>query len=255
MTAQTLALVHNRSSQADPDLNRLTQTIPTVLICGHSLLRSGLQQILSGTSFTISEAISVTGPKGFLQVATKPVLIIIGANQTTGGVHEVVKHAKEQFPQARIVVLADQFDLGFVRRAHAAGVNGFCLAATAPQALVGYLELVMLGETVVPAALLRSFVSGAPESREQTLTDSIMAEVTLSELTACKLSRREAEILGCLREGAPNKLIARKLDVTEATIKVHVKAILRKIGATNRTQAAMWASQRLPRAGVSDRNV
>ena len=74
-----------------------------------------------------------------------------------------------------------------------------------------------------------------------------MAESKLSELTACKLSAREAQILGCLREGAPNKLIARKLGITEATIKVHVKAILRKIGVTNRTQAAMWASQRLPR--------
>jgi two-component system nitrate/nitrite response regulator NarL len=63
------------------------------------------------------------------------------------------------------------------------------------------------------------------------------------------------EILGCLREGAPNKLIARKLKITEATIKVHVKAILRKIGASNRTQAAMWASQRLPRREVSALNV
>jgi two-component system nitrate/nitrite response regulator NarL len=44
----------------------------------------------------------------------------------------------------------------------------------------------------------------------------------------------------------PNKAIARKLDLTEATVKVHVKAILRKIGAANRTQAALWAFQRLP---------
>jgi two-component system nitrate/nitrite response regulator NarL len=77
----------------------------------------------------------------------------------------------------------------------------------------------------------------------------------LSDLKACKLSVREREILSCLREGAPNKLIARKLEITEATIKVHVKAILRKIGAANRTQAAMWASQRLPRTGVSTLNV
>ena len=66
---------------------------------------------------------------------------------------------------------------------------------------------------------------------------------------------REREILGCLTKGEPNKLIARKLAITEATIKVHVKAILRKIGATNRTQAAMWASQRLPRRGVPTPNV
>jgi two-component system nitrate/nitrite response regulator NarL len=61
-----------------------------------------------------------------------------------------------------------------------------------------------------------------------------------------KLSTREAEILHCLTEGAPNKIIARKLAVAEATVKVHIKAILRKIGAANRTQAAMWATTHLP---------
>jgi two-component system nitrate/nitrite response regulator NarL len=70
-----------------------------------------------------------------------------------------------------------------------------------------------------------------------------------------KLSPREIQILNCLKEGAPNKAIARKLDITEATIKVHVKAILRKIGASNRTQAAMWASKRLPRQGASTLDV
>jgi two-component system nitrate/nitrite response regulator NarL len=57
-----------------------------------------------------------------------------------------------------------------------------------------------------------------------------------------------------LTQGEPNKVIARKLDITEATIKVHVKAILRKIGASNRTQAAMWASQRLPHQGGASVN-
>ncbi len=60
------------------------------------------------------------------------------------------------------------------------------------------------------------------------------------------LSTRESQILHCLTDGAPNKVIARKLDVAEATVKVHVKAILRKIGAANRTQAAMWATTHLP---------
>jgi two-component system nitrate/nitrite response regulator NarL len=60
------------------------------------------------------------------------------------------------------------------------------------------------------------------------------------------LSSREAEILHCLMQGAPNKIIARKLEVAEATVKVHIKAILRKIRVTNRTQAAMWAVAHLP---------
>src|SRR3712207_8710963 len=57
-----------------------------------------------------------------------------------------------------------------------------------------------------------------------------------SDLGIHKLSPREAEVLRCLMQGEPNKVIARKCDVTEATVKVHIKAILRKIGASNRTQ-------------------
>ncbi|MBB4039962.1 two-component system nitrate/nitrite response regulator NarL [Microvirga flocculans] len=59
------------------------------------------------------------------------------------------------------------------------------------------------------------------------------------------MSPREKEILQSLMGGDANKVIARKLDVTEATVKVHVKSILRKIGAANRTQAAMWANENL----------
>jgi two-component system nitrate/nitrite response regulator NarL len=63
------------------------------------------------------------------------------------------------------------------------------------------------------------------------------------------LSVRETVILRCLMEGDSNKLIARKFDITEATVKVHVKAILRKIRAKNRTQAAIWAASHLPSSG------
>jgi len=49
--------------------------------------------------------------------------------------------------------------------------------------------------------------------------------------------------LGCLTEGAPNKSIARQLGITEATVKIHVKSLIRKIGVQNRTQAALWAIQ------------
>jgi DNA-binding NarL/FixJ family response regulator len=56
------------------------------------------------------------------------------------------------------------------------------------------------------------------------------------------LTPRQLEVLGRLREGKPNKLIARDLNMTEATVKVHVRQIMRKLGATNRTQAVLCAS-------------
>ncbi len=239
MTAQTLMLVHNYTSQS-------ASAVPTSLICDSALLRMGLQQILRDTPFAITEAASVTGPKRLQYCALTTGLVIIEATQNTARVLEVIRQVKERSPETRIVALADQFDLDFIRTAHGAGVTGFCLTASGPEVLIKALELVMLGEAVLPSTVLRSLMDRAPQDQ---LLQKNTTEPKLSELKECKLSPREAQILGCLTEGAPNKIIARKFDVTEATVKVHVKAILRKIGAANRTQAAMWASERLPQQG------
>ena len=79
------------------------------------------------------------------------------------------------------MALADQFDLGFVRTAHEAGVNGFCLTASGPEVLIKSLELVMLGESVLPFEVLRSLMDAAPQNRNQPLQDNT-AEPKLSDL-------------------------------------------------------------------------
>jgi len=220
-------------------------------MCDNPLLRSGLETILRETPFSIAEAASVTGPKRLYYCAANTALVIIEVSQNTGRVLEVIRQIREQSPETRIAALADQFDLGFVRAAHEAGLNGFCLTVSGPEVLIKSLELVMLGESILPFEVVRSIMERAPQAGNQPVQEDSVAQAKLSDLTACKLSAREAEILSCLTKGEPNKVIARRLDITEATIKVHVKAILRKIGASNRTQAAMWASQRLPTAGAS----
>jgi two-component system nitrate/nitrite response regulator NarL len=151
------------------------------------------------------------------------------------------------------VVLADRFDLEFVWSGHEAGVHGFCSAASDPAILIKALELVVLGESVLPFQVVRSILDAAPQNQGQPLQRKA-TEPQLSDLKECKLSERETQVLSYLRQGAPNKIIARQFDITEATIKVHVKAILRKIGAANRTQAAMWASQHLPHRGAASVN-
>jgi two-component system, NarL family, nitrate/nitrite response regulator NarL len=248
MPAQILTLTHNRSYQPEYSSSGLTPPIPTALICDNALLRFELQQILSGSPFVIAETASVAGPRRFQRLSPKAALVLIEASQNTGCLLEIVRQVRKQAPEARIVALADGFDLSFVRLGHEAGLDGFCLAAADPEVLIKSFELVMLGETVVSSSIIRPLAIGAPQDQVHSLQDHT-AEPKLSDLKACKLSAREMEILGCLTQGEPNKVIARKLDITEATIKVHVKAILRKIGASNRTQAAMWASQRLPQRG------
>ena len=252
MTAQTLTLVHNDLSHTDHASSSSTPTIPVVLICDGFLLRSGLQHILRDTLFAVVEVVSATDLRRLQYCALNTALVIIEATHNTTRVLELIRRVRERSTETRIVALADQFDFGFVRLAHEAGVNGFCVTGSEPEILLKSLEMVMLGESVLPVAILRSFMDAALQDQP---VQGGTPEPKLSDLKECKLSAREAQILGCLREGAPNKIIARQFDVTEATVKVHVKAILRKIGVANRTQAAMWASQRLPGKGVSDLNV
>ena len=92
----------------------------------------------------------------------------------------------------------------------------------------------MLGETVFPSQLATAWATGQLRQSGNTIETGKMLEV---------LTHRETEILGCLTEGAPNKMIARQLGITEATVKIHVKSLIRKIGLQNRTQAALWAIQ------------
>src|SRR3979490_2809157 len=102
----------------------------------------------------------------------------------------------------------------------------------------------MMVETIFPPAFL-SFVlnpEGAPLAEAAPRNENDQAMLIRTEDTfAPELSTREKSILRRLIEGDSNKCIARKIDIAEATVKVHVKAILRKIRVKNRTQAAVWA--------------
>ncbi len=89
----------------------------------------------------------------------------------------------------------------------------------------------MLGEKVLPTHLAALLVKGILSS----------APTRINTANSHGLTEREVQILQCLVQGDSNKMIANRLGITEATVKVHMKGLLRKISATNRTQAAIWA--------------
>jgi two-component system nitrate/nitrite response regulator NarL len=113
-----------------------------------------------------------------------------------------------------------------------AGADGYILKEIGCDSLIESLRLIKLGEKVMPSELVRHLPqhSMAPNS-------STEPEANLAEL----LSEREIETLRCLVLGYANKVIAYRLYISEATVKVHVKAVLRKLMVQNRTQAAIWA--------------
>ncbi len=100
----------------------------------------------------------------------------------------------------------------------------------------------MLGEKVFPTHLAALLVNG--------VANTVPANIPPDN--SFGLSEREMQILQCLVQGDSNKLIANRLSITEATVKVHMKSLLRKINVSNRTQAAIWALNNglLPNAGA-----
>ena len=208
--------------------------IKTVLEARTVILRAGLAGILSGRGFLISDALA----------GDPPALVILEASPAPSETLGSIARVREQYPEARIALLAEAFDISTVMAAREAGADGFCSTSSAPDVLVNLLKLVALGEAVIPSTMLYSFLEAASAHQDKQRQATDMGPKVVDDRVK-KLSPREADVLRGIMNGDPNKVIARQFDVTEATIKVHVKAILRKIGAANRTQAAMWASDRM----------
>jgi two-component system nitrate/nitrite response regulator NarL len=170
---------------------------------------------------------------------------------------------KDQHPDSRVLVLSDTFDLADVLAALRAGANGYVMNTLTSEALVKSLDLVALGETVLASEFAQAVsdlrsktfeIAGPPAQQPQApaallnLDDGeLQRQHYLEPALARQLSTRETAILSCLVNGESNKHIARGMGVAEATVKTHIKAILRKIRVKNRTQAAMWAYTNLPR--------
>ena len=231
--------------------------VTTVLGCKNAMLREGLKHILSSTRFKLHPD-DLTRVRQDQWEVTSPLLLIIDTNLFPDGLAGNVWALKQQYPHARIVMLSDGFDLEDMKSAFQSGADGYCLATTGCEALIKYLDLVVLGEVVFPSAAFLAAISTFGEEVDPSKETSAIKVSSLQTPPSAEgqdspirtLSTREAEILHCLMQGAPNKVIARKLDVAEATVKVHIKAILRKIRVANRTQAAMWAVNHLSAGGT-----
>jgi two-component system, NarL family, nitrate/nitrite response regulator NarL len=220
-----------------PIAQNASSYVTTVLVCQNSLIRSGIRHILSGTHFLLLEE----KPE---QTSELPILCLIYGSQTADDLSETIEQFKAQWPSARVVLLVESMEPAATVPALQAGLDGLCFTAMSRVALVKALELVMLGETFIAPALALSLLDNA--SRQQRARpDGAVVVGPAAAAIAGKLSGREAQILSHLTLGASNKHIARELGVAEATVKVHVKAILRKVKAANRTQAAMWAQQHM----------
>lgn len=211
-----------------------------VLIGQSSLLREGLRHILlgaSGSSFQIAASAATVDDLAWAPMEpNQPPLLIIDAGGDPRALARQIATFKTRQPSGRVVVLADQHVAASVLAAFHAGANAYYQKAVASEVFVKALELVALGETILPPELL-------PHIHNIDAVTAPTLEAGAQRLPLDfdpKLSSREEYILKYIGEGFPNKIIARKMGIAEGTVKVHVKAILRRIRVGNRTQAAVW---------------
>jgi two-component system nitrate/nitrite response regulator NarL len=207
-------------------------SIDVCLVSSNDISREGMALILDKDGFnvlssweTVDELASVDASNDFIT--------ILDCGSSDNQLRSV-ECARSSQSKSRLVVVSEQFDLKTVIDCLNAGVQGYIIKSTRSTRMLAALRLIALGEKVVPS----DFVDTVSECG---IERAIGADFD-QEIEEAKLSPRELDVLCCLMAGYANKVIARKLDVCEATVKVHVKAILRKLNVHNRTQAALWAN-------------
>ncbi|TIT03319.1 MAG: response regulator transcription factor [Mesorhizobium sp.] len=222
------------------------QSFITVLVGPSELLREGLSRILDAAKFRV--LFSAACVHDILQKPLpqhRPILLIIDVGGTDADAEFAqIAEFKAIYPTSHVVALADHCRSTDIVSAFHAGADGYLTKVAAHDTFIKALELVMLGQTVLPAETSTSIQDIRHGLKHDAVADEltkVAVKVEYEDQELSILSSRENCILRRLIEGESNKAIAREINIAEATVKVHVKAILRKIRVRNRTQAAVWA--------------
>ncbi|MBL4614382.1 MAG: response regulator transcription factor [Magnetovibrio sp.] len=211
----------------------------------HTLVRDGLRPFLEELSddVTVIEAETFESALRAAHDAHDLKLILIdlampGMNDLAG-----VRKMMETHPQIPLVILSGTHDQKMILKAFDFGIAGFIPKSTGSEIMLNALQLVMAGERYIPSQILIGAAIGDALTKPSPAGNDPYG-ISISHLTRFEnLSKREKHVLELLVGGMTNKGIARSIDLQEATIKIHVKNIYRKIGASNRAQAVRMAIQ------------
>jgi DNA-binding NarL/FixJ family response regulator len=220
---------------------RWRQSFAIVLVGKRILLREGLARILRSVNFRVLASVSSADdlPQNKLQLH-RLLFLIVHTGEDFDAAVEQIERLSDRHPGARIAIVADHYRPDELVSAFRAGANGYLVDVMTCVVFIRSIELVMMGETIFPRAFLSFVLNPDSNHLDAAVSRDENDLVTTEDTIGPQLSPQEKSILRCLIEGDTNKCIARKIDIAEATVKVHVKAILRKIRVQNRTQAAIW---------------
>ena len=193
----------------------------------HALVRDGLRQLLGQY-----EDLELVGEAADGEEATRvaaeqePDVILMDLEMPGVDGVEATRRIVAEESGARVVILTSFSDRERIIDALDAGAIGYLLKDAEPADLVSGIRAAARGESPLAPKAATEVLSARRERRP-----------------AAELTEREREVLALIGEGLPNKLIARRLDISEKTVKAHVTRIFQALGVTDRTQAALWAQR------------
>lgn len=209
----------------------MNTTHTLLMIDDHPLFRRGVLQLLSElTDFkTVGEATS--GAEGLKLVAElNPDIILLDLNMRDMNGIEVLKQIKASESEAKVVMLTVSDDAADLVAALRAGADGYLLKEMDPDDLCNKLNRVARGDVILSERLT------------QLLAHAMREQNTPRPPDEAGLTEQERRILEQIAQGKSNKLIARELDISDGTVKVHVKHLLRKLNLHSRLEAAVWVA-------------
>lgn len=201
----------------------------------HTLLRKGLVGLLQDRGITVLGEAS-DGRAAIEQAARlNPDVILMDVNMPACNGIEATRAIHERMPDARVLMITVSDSDENLFAAVKAGAKGYVLKNVDPDELVSAIERVMKGEAVIPHQMASKFLQEF----------ALLANGRISQTSGASqaLTAREEEILCQLADGSTNKEIANTLAISEHTVKIHLKNILKKLHMSNRTQAAIYAQR------------
>jgi DNA-binding NarL/FixJ family response regulator len=210
--------------------------ISVLLVDDHAIWRGGVKSMLDDTEFNVvGEAVSgseaIEKANELNRAGTPPQLVLLDIRMAGGDGFDALSSLKKDFPTTSVLMLTTYDNPTYMARAVAGGAAGYLLKGVERDELLEAIRHVVAGESLLNAQDLTRSLRGID-------LKSAGAEDLIQPL-----SDRELEVLRLLSTGLSNRDIAPLLFISESTVKTHVEHIIRKLGVSDRVQAAVWAAR------------
>lgn len=202
--------------------------VRALVVDDYELVRSGVQALLEGTDVEIVGAAS-NGAEAVEQAAKlRPDVVLLDIRMEPNDGLDALERIKEQMPDQRVVMLSTYDNPTYIARSCALGADDYVLKTCNRDELVGVIHSVLAGDAPSKQGRMYPVMQTMATKAKQ-----IDGDISLTQ--------RESQVLRHLALGLSNKEIGHSLDISVETVKEHVQHLLRKMGITDRTQAAVWA--------------